>query len=655
MVAVFQRRLVFAVLTSVVLVALSSLWWGLGAETRFGLPTPTTIRALRHSLQAAHPLLVGFHLPLAHSPGIVILCALISGLAAVGARAVGTRYPALSIAPPAAILVWSAILLPRTEVAVAGLVLGVCGFLVLPNRWRTVGRPFLVVAGVSIGAAALTLTWTVSGTGSGAASPGGLVVPAVAPTALSLASNLTELETKDANVVLFQAATPVSTYWQVTSLTIYANNQWVPDAPTQSILDGSTPASLPITSNNQQLFSARISLASYRGTLVPAPPSTVSAVGGGNPVVTVSGVAATSPLASGTSYTATAVVPKAVVDSQTTSEAPPSDVALGAIPASIRSLALSITTSQPGLLGKAEALTDYFRSGRFHYTVNPPTPAAGSDPLITFLTQTRTGSCEQFAGAFAVLARAAGLPTRVAIGFTPGQASNGVITVRGSDAHSWPEVLINGSWVSFEPTPQLPSGELSPPGVLGPAALGTPNPPSTPTVPHTSVPVPTTPTATVPPAATPSPSIHQSADGDAVWWIAAGVFAILVPATGAVAFWRRRRSPRHRLVASWVIIDRALSRRGTERPRSRTPAAHIKALSTLEGGDQYRATLRDMATVADLLEKATYGRLRLTAEDAEHASRASRRARRAILGGTMSGASRRNARNGRSDHPQLTV
>src|ERR1035437_7896316 len=132
-VAVFQRRLVFAVLTSVVVVALSSLWWAIGAETRFGLPTPTTIRSLRHSLQAAHPLLVGFHLPLAHSPGIVILCALISGLAAVGARAVGTRYPALSLAPPAAILICSAILLPRTEAGVAGLALGVCGFLVLPR------------------------------------------------------------------------------------------------------------------------------------------------------------------------------------------------------------------------------------------------------------------------------------------------------------------------------------------------------------------------------------------------------------------------------------------------------------------------------------------------------------------------------------------
>ena len=70
-----------------------------------------------------------------------------------------------------------------------------------------------------------------------------------------------------------------------------------------------------------------------------------------------------------------------------------------------------------------------------------------------------------------MLARASGLATRVAVGFTPGRSEHGVTVVRGSDAHAWPEVLIGGTWVSFEPTPQLPSGELSPPGVLGPSGL----------------------------------------------------------------------------------------------------------------------------------------------------------------------------------------
>ena len=60
-------------------------------------------------------------------------------------------------------------------------------------------------------------------------------------------------------------------------------------------------------------------------------------------------------------------------------------------------------------------------------------------------------------------ARASALRRGVAIGFIPGLASDGVTVVRGRDAHAWPQVVIGGSWVSFEPTPQLPSGEISPP------------------------------------------------------------------------------------------------------------------------------------------------------------------------------------------------
>ncbi len=136
---------------------------------------------------------------------------------------------------------------------------------------------------------------------------------------------------------------------------------------------------------------------------------------------------------------------------------------------------MAITGGQTSPLDKAEALTDFFRSGEFHYKIDATQPG-GVDPLVAFLTRTRTGSCEEFAGAFAVLAREAGLTARVAVGFTPGRTVNGVTVIRGSDAHAWPQVLIGATWVSFEPTPQLPSGELTPPGVLGPAGLGHANP-----------------------------------------------------------------------------------------------------------------------------------------------------------------------------------
>jgi transglutaminase-like putative cysteine protease len=106
---------------------------------------------------------------------------------------------------------------------------------------------------------------------------------------------------------------------------------------------------------------------------------------------------------------------------------------------------------------RAMALQGYLRSSWFTYdqTVGP---GAGADALSAFLFQTRRGYCEQFAGAFAAMARAVGLPTRVAVGFTWGARDPEETTlyrVRGVHAHAWPEVYFHGyGWVPFEPTPQ---------------------------------------------------------------------------------------------------------------------------------------------------------------------------------------------------------
>lgn len=81
------------------------------------------------------------------------------------------------------------------------------------------------------------------------------------------------------------------------------------------------------------------------------------------------------------------------------------------------------------------------------------------DALVAFL-ENRRGFCQQFSSAFALFARELGVPSRVAVGFTPGDpvaADNGSTTfvVRGRHAHAWPEVYFEGvGWVPFEPTPQ---------------------------------------------------------------------------------------------------------------------------------------------------------------------------------------------------------
>ena len=89
--------------------------------------------------------------------------------------------------------------------------------------------------------------------------------------------------------------------------------------------------------------------------------------------------------------------------------------------------------------------------------------ASGPDPVADFLFNVRTGHCEYFATAMAVLLRTHGIAARVVNGFLPGEYNEtaGAYTVRQSDAHSWVEVYFpeTRAWVTFDPTPSAGRAE----------------------------------------------------------------------------------------------------------------------------------------------------------------------------------------------------
>jgi type II secretory pathway pseudopilin PulG len=65
----------------------------------------------------------------------------------------------------------------------------------------------------------------------------------------------------------------------------------------------------------------------------------------------------------------------------------------------------------------------------------------------------------QFASTMVMMARAKGIPARMALGFLPGAQEEGLYTVRSSDAHAWPELWFPGAgWLRFEPTPAVRTG-----------------------------------------------------------------------------------------------------------------------------------------------------------------------------------------------------
>ena len=125
-----------------------------------------------------------------------------------------------------------------------------------------------------------------------------------------------------------------------------------------------------------------------------------------------------------------------------------------AVPEPIRVEAERITVDAASDYERALALQNHFR-GNFTYDAGVDLEHDATD-IETFLFDERSGFSEQFASAFAVMARSVGLPSRVAVGFTWGDwdETRGEFVVRGEHTHAWPEVFFAGTgWVRFEPTP----------------------------------------------------------------------------------------------------------------------------------------------------------------------------------------------------------
>jgi len=100
-----------------------------------------------------------------------------------------------------------------------------------------------------------------------------------------------------------------------------------------------------------------------------------------------------------------------------------------------------------------EGVLNMFREQEFFYTLEPP--ALGNNAMDRFLFETRRGFCEHYASAFAVMMRAAGVPSRIVLGYQGGEMNRmgDYMIVRQSDAHAWTEVWLAGQgWRRVDPT-----------------------------------------------------------------------------------------------------------------------------------------------------------------------------------------------------------
>jgi transglutaminase-like putative cysteine protease len=607
-------------------VALVETWWFLPSQTWWGVPTPRTWHAAEQALRGAWALIRAEPTPVNAVPGIVLSMALGAGVAAVCARSLLVLGPTRrglalgrALAPTALLFGYTSLLDSGADrpqaalayvVAVALLMLTMDGSLrqAPSGARRHVLRPFVLGAlALAVAVPALLVpslsamrprAFVTSADGGigGIGASGALVSLSAGIDSISLVDDVGAVLRQRPKELLFVARSPVATYWQVATLTAFDGQRWTADPETVAALEGTTlpEVSLPLLAQPSAaaLYDASVTMADLQTSLLPVPPATVSVGDTQGDAELIAGVGAR--LARGTAYGTVYHVRAVAAPGRPATRAPGRDqlapyLELPPLPASVTSLARRLVSGTHDPVAAARELVDFFAQGGFRYSLSPRIP--GADPLTGFLFVTREGFCQQFAGAYAVLARAAGLPTRLAVGFTTGSPSGaGVYRVTGADAHVWPEVYAGRQlgWLSVDPTPPPPGAAVvTAPGVLLASAVGSgvggpfvaAFAPHGPTGGGASAPAVPSPAG----GQAPSNRAHRSSAGRTLDWVVVGAGV----AIAVVALWRRRLvrlvrrvrwralPPERAVVAIWQDAAITIGRRPDE-----TPHEHAARVAT---------------------------------------------------------------------------
>nr|WP_255673062.1 transglutaminase domain-containing protein [Glycomyces amatae] len=266
---------------------------------------------------------------------------------------------------------------------------------------------------------------------------------------------------------------------------------------------------------------------------------------------------------------------------------------------------------------RAQGLADFLGQ---HYAFDAEAPSGHDLPALGFFLGSsaavggQTGTSEQFAASYALLARLIGLPSRVVVGF---DVPAGGSTVTAAQGLAWPEVAFDGvGWVRFDPMP---------------AAGAVPTPPED--------------TLEQMEEETPSPEEDAGGGGDAedyndesleqdgdfneeagaeesslpvwVWYAAAALLLACVPLAFKVrrALRRRRRlrrgSPAERVAGAWAEVLAEAARAGVKVPGHANAEEAAARLAALEA---------DIGALPRLVNAAGFAPGAVSEEDARAAA-----------------------------------
>ena len=479
------------------------------------IPSPSALSALRDVLADGGHVINSYTAPVPVSEEIIALTALGVGTALVFVRALqrlgnpalaGTALVGMYLVPvfslragapwwSFALVLWAVVLLlvnhEQGQLLHWGRVL---------NKRATWSEdsprtPGLSATGARMGAVALvaallipaltpTFTLPALNFGSGNGPSGGGAGTGIASDPVTLAALVSVRrdlsEQQNRTLIVYRSDDGSPTYLRMVALENFDGTTWSPrkfDVDVNQVVTGGLPPLNEIGDASYETRSYSIQVGPLASHYLPLPyPSNVIDVNGSwvmDPVTR--SVLSDSGTTANLTYNAKspAVTPsvKALRQVQSVQDSsvpvPPAvldDLALNSTtPAVIRDTAVSVTAKSTTAYDKALALQDYFRS---NFTYDLLARSKDDSKLIEdFLTE-RRGYCEQFASVMALMARAVGIPARVAVGFSPGaQQRDGSWQVGTHQAHAWPELYFQGyGWIRFEPTPRAGDGSgIAPP------------------------------------------------------------------------------------------------------------------------------------------------------------------------------------------------
>ncbi|MEO8694354.1 MAG: transglutaminaseTgpA domain-containing protein [Acidimicrobiales bacterium] len=288
------------------------------------------------------------------------------------------------------------------------------------------------------------------------------------------------------------------------------------------------------------------------------------------------------------------------------------------VPNGLRELAQRITAGSP-TAGQAIVKLDAYLHDNYTFD---ETAQGGSSlgRLERFLLEDQTGTAEQFATSFSLLARILGYPTRVVLGYRITEEQDGAFVpvdeISTADYHVWAEVKLEGlGWVTVDPTPK--AGQVRPPvqqpqaatatqpegggGQQQPREVGPSEAPTTRLLDHGYVVL-----------------LRRVAIGIGVILLAAfGLAATVMIAKRLRRSRRRAGDPNKRISGAWDEFTDRLAELGVDLPPSLTPREVSRAATARFGAD----TTLPIMTLSRDLGRAVYGREQPTEAMADSAWR----------------------------------